>query len=103
MQKFEPPGVGFYSKQDFRNMLLLHTVGCARNHSAVAGPIGVMGWRAGRVVEALISVGAEVIALGLEQIGGQAFAAVGVVKGQGGAEGWDRNALLCGSGHHAAP
>ena len=42
-------------------------------------------------VEAFIGVGAEVVALGLEQVRRQAFAAVAVVIGEGGVESWAGN------------
>src|ERR1043165_4740336 len=62
-----------------------------------------MGLGAGRVVEALVGVGAEIIALGLEQIGGETFAAVGVEEGEGGAEGGDGDAFLGGNRDNGAP
>src|ERR1043166_6003614 len=62
-----------------------------------------MGLGAGRVVEALVGVGAEIIALGLEQIGGGTFAAVGVEEGEGGAEGGDGDAFLGGNRDNGAP
>src|SRR5947208_118169 len=58
---------------------------------------------AARLVQALVSVRAEIVALGLEQVGRKTFAAIRVVKGQRGAECRDRNALLCGNGNDIAP
>jgi len=68
----------------------------------VAGPVGVEELAA-RLVDALVSVGAEVIALGLEQIGGQSVAAIGVVEVQSGAEGRRGQAFPGGGGHRVAP
>ncbi len=47
-------------------------------------------------VGALVGVGAEVVALGLEQVGGQAGGAVAIVVGERGAEGGDGDAVLDG-------
>ena len=47
------------------------------------GPVGVEELAA-LAVEALVGVRTEVVALGLQQVGGQALAAVAVVEGQGG-------------------
>jgi hypothetical protein len=55
------------------------------------------------VVQALVGMRAEVIALSLEEVRGQTLAAVGIVKGQRRAEGGDRNALFRGDGDHIAP
>ena len=56
-----------------------------RDRAALARPIGVEELAAG-LVDALVGVGAEVVALGLQQVGGQALAAVAVVEGQRGGE-----------------
>src|SRR5436853_3215075 len=56
--------------------------GCA----AVAGPVG-MEELAARLVDAFVSMGAEVVALSLQQVRGKTFGAVAVVEGEGGAEG----------------
>src|SRR5215831_17622013 len=62
-----------------------------------------MRWSTGWVVEALVSMRAEVIPLGLEEVSGEAFAPIGVVKGQSGAEGRDGDAFFGGGGHNVAP
>ena len=53
---------------------------------------------AARLVQALVPMGAEIIALGLEQIGRQTGAAIAVVIGQGGREGGRGNAQPNGRG-----
>ena len=58
-------------------------VGRRGGRAAAAGPVGVEELAA-RLVDALVGVGAEVVALGLEQVRGQAAAAVAVEVGQGG-------------------
>ena len=68
----------------------------------MAGPVGVEELAA-RLVHALVGVRAEIIALGLEQIGRQPRAAVAVVKVQRGGEGRGRDALARGRGHDLAP
>ena len=65
-------------------------------------PIGVEELAA-RLVHALVSVRAEEIALGLQQVGGQAPRAVPVVKRQRRAEGRRGHAVLGGQNHAAAP
>ncbi len=55
------------------------------------------------LIDALVGVGAEVIALRLEQVGRQAFAAVAVVEGQGGGERGNGNAGFDGLRYDAAP
>ena len=65
--------------------------------AGAAQPIGV---ELSRAIDALVLVSAEVIALGLQQIGRQHGAAVTVVVGQCGAEGGHRNAEP-GRDHHA--
>src|SRR5436309_7654548 len=56
-----------------------------------------------RFIDSLVSMRAKIIALGLQQVGRQAFTAIGVEKGQRGAEGRDRNALLGGGRNRIAP
>src|SRR5262249_45184160 len=51
--------------------------------SAAAGPVGVEELTAG-AVDALVGMGAEVVALGLEEVGGESLAAITIVVGQGG-------------------
>jgi hypothetical protein len=65
--------------------------------SAVTRPFGVEN---AFPVHPAVGVGAEVIALGLGQVGGQAGAAVGVVIGQGRAEGQGRDAAFSCQRHH---
>ena len=70
--------------------------------AAVAGPVGVEELAA-RLVDALVGVGAEVVALGLEQVGGQALGAVAVVEGERGGEGGRGHADLDGVDDGLAP
>ena len=56
------------------------------------GPFGVEGFAFG-FVEGLVGVGAEEVALGLEEVGGEAGGAVAVVVADGGAEGGDGDAV----------
>ena len=55
------------------------------------------------LIDAFVGVGAEVVALGLEQICGEAFGAVAVEEGEGGAEGGNGDAALSGDGDDVAP
>ena len=48
-------------------------------------------------------MGAEVVTLSLEQVGGEAGAAVAVVVGEGAAEGRSRDAVFGGEGDDFAP
>ena len=57
-------------------------VGGAGDFAAGAGPIGVDEF-ASWLVDALVGVGAEVVALGLEQVGGETLGTVAVKKCQG--------------------
>src|SRR5438067_4972587 len=68
----------------------------------MAGPVAVEELAAG-LVEAFVGVSAKIVALSLQEIGRQALAAVGIVKGEGGAEGRNRNAFLRRSGDYVAP
>lgn len=56
-----------------------------------------------RLVNALVGVGPEVVALGLHQVGGKGAAAVAVEVGQGAAEGRGPEAVQRGGGHHLTP
>lgn len=56
-----------------------------------------------RLVGALVRVSTKVVALGLEQVGGQAGAAVAVEVGEGGGEGGDRNAEVDGGRDYVPP
>src|SRR5579863_41329 len=78
-------------------------VGGGGDVAAVTGPVGVMGRGAGRVVNALIGVSAEIVALGLEQVGREAFAAEGVVEVERGGKGGRGNAFPGGGGDDVAP
>jgi len=51
----------------------------------------------------LEGVGAEVVSLGLEQVGGQVLGAVAVEPGQGGGEGWGGDAEEGGLGDDVSP
>src|SRR5262245_24451400 len=79
-----------------------HVVCRARSCAAAAGPVGVEELAA-RLVEALISVGAEVVALRLEEIGRQAARAVAVVVSQRATHGRHGNAVGGGRADHATP
>ena len=70
--------------------------------AAGAGPIGVEKFAA-RLVGALISVGAEVIALCLQQVGGQTRAGVAVEEGNRRGHARHGNAGFNRFGHHFAP
>ena len=63
----------------------LDGVGAGGDAATLAGPVGVEELSAG-LVEALVGVGAEVVALSLEQVGGQALGAVAVEERQCGGE-----------------
>src|ERR1700677_1425113 len=60
-----------------------NVVGCGRDTAAPAGPVGVEELAA-RLIDALIRVSAEKVALRLQQICRQALRPVSVVEGQGG-------------------
>ena len=66
------------------------------------GPVGVEELAA-RPVDALVGVGAKVVALGLEQVGRQPRVAIAVVVGQGAAKGRHRDAVGHRGRDHAAP
>ena len=68
----------------------------------MAGPVGVEELSA-RTVSALVSVGAEVVTLSLEQVGRNAVAAVAVIVSEGSGESRNRNAVGESSGKHVAP
>src|SRR5437868_7803969 len=61
--------------------------------SAVPGPVGVEELAA-RLIHALVRVRAEIIALGLKEVGRKPFAPVAVIKRQRSAEGRHRNSLF---------
>ena len=68
----------------------------------MAGPVGVEELAA-RLVDALVGVRAEVVALRLQQIGGQPCGAVAVKEGQSGGEGRGGHAQLNGVDQGLAP
>src|SRR5262245_44025192 len=68
----------------------------------MSGPVR-MEELAARLINAFVGVGAEVIALGLQEICRETFGAVTVVESQSGAERRDGNAFLGGHGHNVAP
>eukprot|EP00964_Phaeocystis_antarctica_P122250 scaffold85909_cov54-Phaeocystis_antarctica.AAC.2 len=63
----------------------LSLVGVGGDPAGIASPVGVLPHA--RVVEALEGVRAEVVALGLQQVGRQARAAVAIEEGERGREG----------------
>src|SRR5437899_9390332 len=79
-----------------------HRVCAAADAAAGAGPVAVEEL-ATRLVHAFVGVRAEVIALGLEQVRGQAFAAEAVEERQRGAERRHGDAFAHGGAHHLAP
>src|SRR5436190_21033419 len=81
---------------------LLCRVGPGRYDAPMAGPVGVEKLAA-RLVDAFVGVGTEIIALRLEQVGRQSFAAIRIVKPQRGAEGGHGDAFLGSSGDDIAP
>src|SRR5438067_549673 len=70
--------------------------------AAVACPVG-MEKLAARLVDTFIGVSAKIIALGLEQVGGKALAAVRIVKSQRRAESRNGEAFLGRRGNDVAP
>src|ERR1039458_8780186 len=85
-----------------RTDLELDGVGAGGDAAALAGPVGVEELAAG-LVEALVGVGAEVVALGLEQVGGQAAGAVAVEECERGRERRSGYAELDGGHDRLAP
>ena len=79
----------------------LHDARRGSRRSALAGPVDVEELAA-EPVHALEGVGAEVVALGLEQIRGQARAAVGIVVAERGGNGGQGDAELDGGRARAA-
>lgn len=69
--------------------------------TAAAGPVGVD--ELARAAEQLVSMGAEVIALSLNQVRGKHCRTVSVVECKGGGEAWSRNAQRDGRSNHTAP
>src|SRR5262249_41556204 len=67
-----------------------------------ASPVGMKELAAG-LVEPLVSVGAEIIALGLKEVRWQTLAPGTIIESQGGAESRDGNALLDRCRHRVAP
>src|SRR5512133_2047560 len=70
--------------------------------AAVARPVS-MEELAARLVEPLVSVRSEIVPVRLQQVRGQAFAAVPIIKGERGAECRNRNAFLDCHGHRVSP
>lgn len=68
----------------------------------MAGPVGVEELAPGGV-GALVGVGAEVVPLGLEQVGGEPGRGVAVEVAEGGGEGGHRDAGLDSVSHHLPP
>ena len=75
------------------SVVRLGVVAAGRHASAAAGPVGVEELAA-RLVDALVGVGAEVVALGLQQVRGQPSRAVAVEEGERGRERRRRDAGL---------
>ena len=69
----------------------LDIVGCGRGRPAASGPVGVKELTAWPI-DALVGVGAEVVALRLQQVGRQDGVAVLIKEGQRGAESRHRDA-----------
>src|ERR1035437_6635976 len=80
----------------------LHVVSAGRCCAAATGPVRVKEFAA-RLVHALVSVRAEIIALRLEQVCRQNGAAVLVVERESGAEGGNGNAFFRRRRHDVAP
>src|SRR6516165_689243 len=83
-------------------MPVLNGISSGRNVAALACPVGVEVFAA-RLVYALVGVCAEVIALCLEQVGRQPFAAVAVKERDGRHERRNGDSGLHGLGDYAAP
>jgi len=77
-------------------------VGRGGDASAPAGPVGVEKLAA-LFIDALVGVRAEVVALGLQQVGRQARTAVAVEESECRGEGGHRNSGLDRPRHHGAP
>ena len=82
--------------------LVLHVVSGRRGVAAAACPVGVEKLAA-RAVGALVGVGAEIIALRLQQVGGQARGGVAVEEGEGGGGAGHGQAAFDGFGGDFAP
>src|ERR1035437_230956 len=89
---------GLFVGTDFE----LDGVGAGGDAAALAGPVGVEELAAG-LVEALVGVGAEVVALGLEQVCRQAAGAVAVEECERGGERRSGYAELDGGHDRLAP
>lgn len=75
-------------------------VGARSDATALARPVRVH--ESARLLQQFVRVRAEVVALGLDQVGGQNGRSVAVVEGESGAEGGRRDAELdCRSDHRA--
>jgi len=81
---------------------VLGVVGGAGDLAAGAGPVGVDEF-ASWLVDALVGVCAEVVALGLEQVGGETLGTVAVKEGQGRGECGGGDAECDGVGEGLAP
>lgn len=66
------------------------------------GPIDMEKFAA-RLIDTFIGMGAEIVALALEKIGGKASASVAVKVSQGGTEGWCWNTALYAERNDVAP
>ncbi len=56
-----------------------------------------------RGVDAFVSVGAKIVALGLEEVLGEACGAIAVEVGEGGGECGSGDAVFCAEGYDFAP
>src|SRR5438045_728976 len=77
-------------------------VGSGRSRPAVPGPVGVEELAA-RLIDALVSMRAEIVALSLEEIGRQALTAIGIVEVQSRGKRGSRDAFFSGESHYVAP
>src|SRR5690554_1380088 len=80
----------------------LNIIGGGGGSSTSSGPVGVEELAA-RFVDALIGMGTKVVALGLQQVGGQAFTAVAIEIVEGGGNGGSGDAVHYSGGHYTAP
>src|SRR5690554_519598 len=86
-----------------RGLLIdLHVIGGGGSSSTSSGPVGVEELTT-RFVDALIGMRTKVIALGLQQVGGQALTAVAIEIVECGGNSGSGDAVHYSSGHYTTP
>ena len=86
----------------YQDRLLLYGVCPGDGIAAVAGPVGVEELPAG-TVSPFISMGSEIVPLGLQQVGGKPFGAVAVIILKGGGHARGGNSVHDGLGDDIPP